>query len=1039
MDRFFRYCGLVAQAVLIITFFGVALSGYIYVSFEVTRTLWRYDQEKKWGYLEAFPKALPFTVLSIYLDESAMALFPYYLRLAGVKSKRARLVYPVVNLVASVVCWWVGYLPNFDCRAIGNLLLLRMDTLNERIRQRDRDSSSVPIIDEPGLSHIRIDSRVIDKKRNSEELTFEYIATLLGGLHFSMDYPYTPLTQPRSVRILTLEPSSTFDAPLICQLSEFTLDEAPSFTALSYAWDVAGGSTHVLCELFRLKVTRNCARALHRIRDRDGKEESIRLWVDAICIDQGDSDEAKAERTQQIQIMGEVYKRASRVVAWIGEHERSSGYVCDIMTAVGETFVASHDDTVAWEKAESVAFRKARQWIMFTDCWREFFERSWFTRMWPIQEVALPLPGRVVLSCGDTMIPWEYVRISWQVLAGMGIMIGSFKLDQAVALQFYLSDAVALKRNEPDEAKRRIGRPLIQDLSEVSLTSIMQATRFKACSLAKDKFFALYGILQELGISHKVKVVKYATMTEAEVYLQVFLSCFVNDKSFDALRCARTAEHYTGHNEFWMARPEPYDSFANILFSSIANISSAWQRSGREPAPLWRANFPSWVPDWCQSVYSDAEDRDIALIYAHTINMGRRENDRAPTIARPRTRLKNLRSPPTFLKLRQRQSRVADGNGPDIQQGLILQVQGKIIGVVKSVGSVDSFALLWQSFGTFCGFYNWRRHWRASLADQKITHEPYFVSTTDAYVAAMIETSRNFLVNSTFAQIMLSLKMLYRALDWKAFLKYANATVWTWILLPYLRSGVCGLHPAVSLCQKDTPKNTHSFLVYGIPILIWILFPNANSSGRLPRALKHASPLLVFSATALMWQLRGSIYTTMYGEARWAKSQGVFEVAFSVMWVGQLISLIAGYYEDDILVLVARIAMSLVIPVHAVEMLLYTYLSNAALVICTITAVAACRCVQGTWQEIRGSSAFRRQGTFTSGLNFFSTETALTGSTSAPVRLFDVVVLIDWASDPMVLRKTGVVYEVVGAAYIGDKSREELENSVDGWEPIRIR
>ncbi|KAH7064319.1 heterokaryon incompatibility, partial [Paraphoma chrysanthemicola] len=167
------------------------------------------------------------------------------------------------------------------------------------------------------------------------------------------------------------------------------LDDAPEFTALSYAWDADGGSTHVLCEMSRLKVTRNCARALHRIRDREGKEQSLRLWVDAICIDQGQSEQASREKTQQIQIMGDVYQKASKVIAWVGGHENKSPYICDIVTTIGEAFDRSPDDADTWEMVKDVAFRRARQWIMFTDSWREFFERSWFTRMWPIQEVVL--------------------------------------------------------------------------------------------------------------------------------------------------------------------------------------------------------------------------------------------------------------------------------------------------------------------------------------------------------------------------------------------------------------------------------------------------------------------------------------------------------------------------------------------------------------------------------------------------------------------------------------------------------------------------
>lgn len=1044
MDRIFRQGSLVAQAILITLFFGVVLSGYIYVDFAITRTLWRYDQEQKWGYLEAIPKSLPFSFLSMYLDISVNAVFPWYLRLAGIKSAKVQLVYPVVSLVASVICWWVGYLPNLDMRPVMHILLRRMERLNEQIRVRERDGTSVPVpqgdIDDVDLRHFRFDTRVIDKERSSDNIPPDYFLSLLGGFHLPLDYPYAPLTRPRSIRVLTLLPSSLFDAPLVCSLSEHSIDEVPEYTALSYAWDTADGFTHVLCELYQLKVTRNCARALHYIRARDGQHyQSIRLWVDAICIDQGDTDVAKAERTQQIQIMGEVYKKASRVVAWIGEHQYSSSeYVCDIVTSVGKAFELENDEEAAWRKAESMAAQKARQWVRFLNSWRELFERSWFTRLWPTQEVVLPLQGRVSLLCGDTTLSWDHVRITWQVLAEMRLLVGSFKLDQAVALQFYLSDAVALKRGQSAAGRKRFGRPLLHDLSELSLTSIMQATRFKACSLAKDKFFAIYGVLQELGISHKVDLERYATMSESEVYFQLFLSCFADDKNFDILRCARTVESYTSHDEFWMSRPAPNDNTANIVYASIANISSTWRRGGRDAAPAWRGKSPSWVPDWTQIMYSDAEERDIALIHAHTTRMRGTSAANRPAVARPRTRIKNCAEPPAFFKLRQCEAPASEQGVTSNTQGLVLRMQGKVVGVVRSVGSVDSFALFWQAFGTVGGFYAWRKHWREAMADRKASKETYFTTAIDAYVAAVIETIRNLLVHSMYGQITLCLRMLHKAVDRKAIAKYACAAFATWISLPYLESAVCRLHPTLSVCGSVAAKATDWFLICG-ELMFWVLLLLNGFRRGAYYVMQPVSSVVMFIAAALMWKLRGSLYTTMYGEERWAESRPLTSTVFFICFFGQALSFIAAYYDEDILILVLRMAMLLVVPFQAFDTLHFKYLNILITPLATTTAVAAGRCIRGAWAEIRGSNAFRRQGTFTSGLNFYSTETGLTGSTSAPVRVFDVVVVVDWASDPMVLRRTKIGYAVVGAAYVGNKSREDMEKTVAEWESIFIQ
>jgi hypothetical protein len=53
----------------------------------------------------------------------------------------------------------------------------------------------------------------------------------------------------------------------------------------------------------------------------------------------------------------------------------------------------------------------------------------------------------------------------------------------------------------------------------------------------------------------------------------------------------------------------------------------------------------------------------------------------------------------------------------------------------------------------------------------------------------------------------------------------------------------------------------------------------------------------------------------MYKAGRQAKSKGLDSMAFFIIWIGRLVSLIAWVFENNILVLVARIATSLVYPV----------------------------------------------------------------------------------------------------------------------------
>ncbi|KAK0723572.1 hypothetical protein B0T26DRAFT_750835 [Lasiosphaeria miniovina] len=63
-------------------------------------------------------------------------------------------------------------------------------------------------------------------------------------------------------------------------------------------------------------ITRALSTALRYIRARSGNLPPI--FVDQICIDQGRSAAAKTENGQQINLMGDIYRHCTRVVAWLG-------------------------------------------------------------------------------------------------------------------------------------------------------------------------------------------------------------------------------------------------------------------------------------------------------------------------------------------------------------------------------------------------------------------------------------------------------------------------------------------------------------------------------------------------------------------------------------------------------------------------------------------------------------------------------------------------------------------------------------------------
>jgi hypothetical protein len=140
------------------------------------------------------------------------------------------------------------------------------------------------------------------------------------------NYAYTPLDRiTESIRIIRLLPDQTLLGPLLCELIIEKLDPAnpPAYEAVSYTWDGQTPSddryiTYVCSsgesDNKKITITKNCEDVLRHIR----LPRSIRyIWIDSICINQTSVE----EKSHQVDLMGEIYTYAQRVLIWLGDDE----------------------------------------------------------------------------------------------------------------------------------------------------------------------------------------------------------------------------------------------------------------------------------------------------------------------------------------------------------------------------------------------------------------------------------------------------------------------------------------------------------------------------------------------------------------------------------------------------------------------------------------------------------------------------------------------------------------------------------------------
>ncbi|KAF7517221.1 hypothetical protein G7054_g13881 [Neopestalotiopsis clavispora] len=226
-----------------------------------------------------------------------------------------------------------------------------------------------------------------------------------------------------------------------------------SFAALSWCWGQNKLDVDLIVNGHLVKISRNLNEALNQLWNM----RVYTVWVDFLCINQCD----EVEKGLQVATMDNIYTRANKVYAWIGSREGDSDLAMELL--------GSESPKVETDPPEDPE--------LVLDAIIQLLSRSYFTRMWIIQEICLP--QNVYFLCGEKTAPFD----SW--------VKNLYSIEDSIPAQYaqHLFDPIRgfrAQTRRADHGKQR------EDLVEW----LLRTRRSKATD-ARDKLYALMSLASD--------------------------------------------------------------------------------------------------------------------------------------------------------------------------------------------------------------------------------------------------------------------------------------------------------------------------------------------------------------------------------------------------------------------------------------------------------------------------------------------------------------------------------------------------------------
>jgi len=333
------------------------------------------------------------------------------------------------------------------------------------------------------------------------------------------------------IRIATLYPGKDDDKIIIAlDPVKFDHDEPPQYEALSYTWGSKENPKPISIKTPKMlkldivsifHVTQNLFEALQHLRYSDKPRT---LWIDAICIDQMNNE----EKSVQIIKMGELFRKASRVVAWLGPRDMDSDHGMVCMRRLGSQFSVADWELFSLARADPPTLPDQDDVVELcsqdVEAILHLLCRGLFDRLWIRQEILLA-NEQAIVQCGLQQAPWNTLRTAMVALAKIRIVPWCEAFVQ-------LDDRIAVLKG------------LIYHSSRLDLRGLHPTVMDTLCEDPRDRIYAVLDLLRDDNKAIGIKPDYSKTVTQ--VYQHVMMRYLQHHKSLNLLMQCQYAQGHDG-------------------------------------------------------------------------------------------------------------------------------------------------------------------------------------------------------------------------------------------------------------------------------------------------------------------------------------------------------------------------------------------------------------------------------------------------------------------------------------------------------------